>query len=151
MLPNISANDSRRLEIVATGLPLFHGVPLGVDVTIVSPLHADGSIWHGADTKNGAAINRAEAAKRSTYPELVDSGELRLTTLACEVGGRWSQACVDLVRLLASARARDAPPRLQASARLAWESRWWSMLSVCLQDALAATMVEGPRGDGRLR
>ena len=37
--PNII--DSRRLEVVADGLPLFGGVQLAVDTTLVSPLHCD--------------------------------------------------------------------------------------------------------------
>ena len=39
----ISPQDGRHIEIVATGLPLFRGVPLAVDATLVSPLHVDGS------------------------------------------------------------------------------------------------------------
>ena len=142
LLPGIAAHDGRKLEIIATGLPLFNGVPLGVDASIVSPLHADGTVWLGADMKNGVAISRAEADKAATYPELIDSDELRLVTVACETGGRWSQTCVDLLRQLAKSRARDAPERLQLSARVGWETRWWTMLSVCVQDALAATLVE---------
>ena len=38
-LPGIAADDGRRLEITATGLPLHRGVPLGVDASVVSPLH----------------------------------------------------------------------------------------------------------------
>ena len=35
--------DNRRLEVVADGLPLFHGAQLAVDTTMVSPLKRDGS------------------------------------------------------------------------------------------------------------
>ena len=84
---------------------LEQGVPLGCDATLVSPLHADGSAWAGAAETAGVAIARGERAKASTYPELVNSSRLRLTTLACEVGGRWSPACVRLVRALARWRA----------------------------------------------
>ena len=102
---------------MATGRPLFHGIPMGVDASIVSPLHADGSVWLNADLTNGVAIARAEAAKARTYPELVDSDELRLTTLACATGGRWSCTGVDVIRHLAKIRAGDSPDRLQLSAR----------------------------------
>ena len=39
--------DCRRLEVVADGLPLFGGVQLAIDTTMVSPLHRDGraSLW----------------------------------------------------------------------------------------------------------
>ena len=141
-LPGIAASDGRRLEVVATGLPLFNGVPLGVDCTVVSPLHADGSVWCQADVRPGVAIERGERAKETTYPDLVDSDRLRLTTLACEIGGRWSQSTVDVVRALAKAKARQAPQRVRVAAQLGWERRWWSMLSVAVQDALASTLVE---------
>ena len=141
-LPGIAANDGRRLEVVATGLPLHNGVPLGVDCTVVSPLHADGSPWRKADVEGGVALRRAEDLKRRTYPDLVDSSYLRLTTLPCEVGGRWSQETADVLRALAKAKARQAPPRLRMAAQLSWERRWWAMLSVCVQEALACTLVE---------
>ena len=41
LVPNV--HDGRRLEIVAEGLPLFGGVQLVVDTTLVSPLRGDGS------------------------------------------------------------------------------------------------------------
>ena len=42
-LAGIQASDQRRLEIVVSGLPLARGIPLGVDVTMVSPLHSNGT------------------------------------------------------------------------------------------------------------
>ena len=141
-LPGISPADGRVLEIVATGLPLFRGVPLGVDVTLVSPLHADGEPWAHADTVSGVAVRRGEHSKDVTYPELVESDVVRLTTLACEVGGRWGPASADFIAGLAAARARASPKFLQLSARLAFERRWWALLSCAQQDALAATLVD---------
>ena len=35
--------DNRRLEVVADGLPLFHGAQLAVDTTMVSTVRADGA------------------------------------------------------------------------------------------------------------
>ena len=34
--------DNRRLEVVADGLPLFGGVQLAIDTTLVSALQGDG-------------------------------------------------------------------------------------------------------------
>ena len=59
-VPSISFHDGRALEIVATGLPLFRGVPLGVDVTLVSPLHADGSAWARASVDSGVVCNSTQ-------------------------------------------------------------------------------------------
>ena len=39
-----SALDGRRLEVVADGLPLHGGAQLATDTTMVSPLHADGTL-----------------------------------------------------------------------------------------------------------
>ena len=110
--------------------------------TLVSPLHGTGEPWPRAATVDAVALGRAEADKRTTYPELVDSGVVRLATVACEVGGRWSPAALCLLRQAAAARARQSPAMLQASAAAAWRSRWLSLLSVAQQDALAASLVD---------
>ena len=141
-LEGIAANDQRCLEVVATGLPLYRGVPLGVDCTMVSPLHANGTPWARAATEDGVAIARAEHAKGAKYPELLYSNRLRLTILACETGGRWSDLTVNVVRLLAKAKARQAPEGQRGTQAAAWASRWWSLLSVASQNALASTLVD---------
>ena len=141
-LPDIRADDGRRLEVVATGLPLARGVPLGCDCTMVSPLHANGSPWAGADTRGGTAIERGERDKARTYHELVNSDRLLLITLACEVGGRWSDTCRNTIRQLAAAKARAAPQHLRRSAQLAWSSRLWAMPSASGQSALAAAILD---------
>ena len=141
-LPGIGANDSRRLEIIATGLPLHRGVPLGIDATLVSPVRADGTPWPRAAKEDGVAIARAERAKATTYPELVASPVVRLVTVAMEVGGRMSTTSLQLLRHLARAKARAAPAALQSTARAAWVARWTRLLSVAAQCALAATLVD---------
>ena len=141
-MPGIGPTDGRRLEVIATGLPLYRGVPLGIDATLVSALRADGTPWPRAASEDGVAIARAERAKATTYPELVESPVVRLVTVATEVGGRISTATRVLLRQLAQARARSAPVALQAGVRAAWLTRWTSMLSVAAQAALAATLVD---------
>ena len=84
----ISANDGRHIEVVVTGLPFGHGIPIAVDASIVSPLqHADGTPHVHADTRPGSSLARAEKHKADTYPELLRSSQLRLETVACETGG----------------------------------------------------------------
>ena len=141
-IPGIDVSDGRKLEVVATGLPVAHGVPLGADTTMVSPLHCDGQPWARADSVPGLSLERAENSKTMTYPELVDSDILKLTTLACEVGGRWSNRTADIIAQLATSRARAAPRHLQLAARISYETRWWNFLSCAQQDALAATLVD---------
>ena len=52
--PNVI--DSRRLEVVADGLPLFGGVQLAVDTTLVSPLHCDGTARRHTAHVDGAVL-----------------------------------------------------------------------------------------------
>ena len=52
------AHDTRRLEVVADGLPLFGGTQLDIDTTLVSTLHCDGSARRGAAHRDGVAPNR---------------------------------------------------------------------------------------------
>ena len=146
-LPGVSPADRRQIEVLATGSPLCSGIPVAVDSTCVSPLHADGLPWRKADVQAGVSLDRAEASKDDTYNELVDSSTVRLLTLACETGGRWSQRCIDVVATLAAHRARAAPRHLQRAARTAFASRWWALLSVAQQDALAATLVDDAVSD----
>ena len=95
-----------------------------------------------ASSHDRISIERAERLKEQTYPELVNSPIVRLTTLACKIGGRWSPLCIRLIRALAISRSRSAPQHLRFAARLAYENRWWALLSVSQQSALAATLVE---------
>eukprot|EP00973_Karenia_brevis_P071622 9952671-Karenia_brevis.AAC.1 len=46
------------------------------------------------------------------------------------------------MRRLVKVRARRAPPRLRRSAAVSWMRRWWSLLSIAVQDSLAATIAE---------
>ena len=140
-IPGIACDDTRRFEVVATGLPLAGGLPLAIDETMVGVLHGDGTAWQRADQVAGVSIVRAQRDKSTKYPELQDS-TVRLTTLACEVGGRWSSECLETVEQLAAARAREAPGYLQTAARRALEARWWALLSCAQQGALAATLVD---------
>ena len=88
----------------------------------------------------------AQEWKRHRYPELVNSDACRLVVLACETGGRWSSTCRALVRDLASAKARDAPEVLRGSLFYGWVSRWWALLSMAQQTALAASLSEEHMG-----
>ena len=141
-LPGITAQDGRRVEILATGLPLDRGVPLAVDATLISPLHADGRPWPRAADVDGIAIVRGEKAKAATYPELVHSDTVKLVTVASEVGGRLSATCSSVIRRLAAARARESPTPLRPAAGAAWARRWTGLLSVAIQDSVAATLVD---------
>ena len=106
-VPN--AGDNRRLEVVVDGLPLFRGMQLAVDTTLVSALKGDGEPRRGAAERDGVPLRDARRNRERTYPELVGPGAWpRLVVLALEVGGKWSEAKT-FIQLLAKARARSEP------------------------------------------
>ena len=83
--------DSRRIKVLANGLPLWQGVQAAVDTTFVSPASRDGSARVGADRVPGKAAADAGRRKRqTTYPELVAARRCRLVVLAW----RWEAASV---------------------------------------------------------
>ena len=65
--------DWRRLEVVADGLPLFHGAQLAIDTTLVSPVSRDG-LPHprcvredgSRAKKEGEDLSRAHGAVRQS-------------------------------------------------------------------------------------
>ena len=57
------------------------------------------------------------------------------------MGGRWNADAVKLVQRLVALRAHRAPPAVRASAKAAWARRWWSVLSVAVQQAVAHTAL----------
>ena len=109
-LAAFNALDSRRLEVVADGLTLWHGAQLAIDTTLVSPLRRDGTARRRAANHDGAALEEARQRKERTDPELSgDGGRARLVVLAAEVGGRWSRETAEFLCALAKARAQSEP------------------------------------------
>ena len=79
--------DTRRLEVVADGLPLFHGAQLAIDTTMVSAVRRN-----GLPRDDGAALATARRLKERT----------------CEVGGGWSGETQAFLRQLAKFKARSS-------------------------------------------
>lgn len=143
------ATDSRQIEILAQGLPLWHGAQIAADVTLVSPIGRTGLVRHSAATSPGDAILHATRRKRDvTYPEFASSRRCRLAVWGLEVGGRWGHEAIELLRSLAWARARAAPPALRRAAASAYIRRWAALIAFAAQRALAATLLELPDGGG---
>ena len=67
----VPITDGRRVEVVADGLPLFGGVQLAIDTTLVSTLHCDGSPRRGAAHTDGVTLDAVRRRKERTYPEFV--------------------------------------------------------------------------------
>ena len=141
-LPVPNARDSRRLEIVADGLPLFGGAQLAVDTTLVSPLHCDGTPHRGAAYVDGAVLAAARRKKKTTYPELVGPNvRARLVVLAGETGGRWSEETRTFIGLLAKATARQVPFVLKKRVEQSCRFRRGSMLACASAKAFAASLM----------
>ncbi|CAK0830299.1 unnamed protein product, partial [Prorocentrum cordatum] len=140
-LPGIAANDGRRIEVVANGLPAYHGRQLAIDACIVSPLRATGRPI-ARRLRPGLALKRARRRKQTTYPELVGSRRGYLLVAGAETGGRRDEEAYKLLVTLARARARSAPAALRGSLATALLHRWSGMLAYAIHDALAASLLE---------
>jgi hypothetical protein len=141
---DVPVGDERRIEVVANGLPLWHGAQLAIDATIVSPVTGRGEAQAGAAEHPGRALANAAQRKRRTYPELVRARRCRLVVFGMEVGGRWGDEAVSFLRLIARARARDAPAQVRTAAQVAWGVRWSALVAVAGQRAFAASLLELP-------
>ena len=140
-LLSVAADDERAIEVLASGLPLFFGAQLAVDVTLRCALTADGRAQPGAAAVDGAVCSRAREDKERKCPELLRDDRCRAVVVALETGGRWSEEAVQFVESLVVSRVREAPPTLQHSAALAWRRRWTTMLSVSCARSFACSLV----------
>ena len=138
----VSANDDKAKEVLATGLPLYSGAQLTVDVTLRCALASDGTAQPGAARMD--VCTRAREDKERKYSEQLRADRCRLVVVALETGGCWSEGCLQFVESLAAVRARDAPPALFHSAALAWRRRWARMIAVSCARSFACSLVAIP-------
>ena len=137
----VDQEDKRRVEFAVYNLKF--GPPLLCDVTQVSPLDQNGIPHPKCAVEAGAAFVVAEKRKTNAYREAAQAaGKVMLETFACEIGGRWSENCIKWVAHLAKYKASSELPHLQRASEFAWHSRWWSILSVAAQRALALSLIE---------
>ena len=88
-------HDDRCLEIIAIGLPLWGGVQLAVDSTLVS---AFDSIRRRTQARSacGAALRIARRAKERTYPELLHAPRCCLVVWALKSASDGAQRLLSL-------------------------------------------------------
>ena len=142
---HVPVADARQIEVMANGLPLWHGSQLAVDTTLVSPLGREGQVRGQADTVPGCTVQEAGRRKRTqVYPEFVGSQRCRLVVFGLEVGGRWADEAASFIHQLARSRARSLPAWAQAAATAAWAQRWSALAAIAAQRALAASLLEQP-------
>ena len=141
--------DTRRLEVVVDGLPLFRGAQIAVDTTLVCPLTREGRARPRCANVSGAAITAARRRKER-YPELTgENARARLVVLAAEVGGRFSAETSHFLKGLASAKVRGIPQVLQGRAHAGWVRRWSAMLGCTAASAFVVSLLDRvPAGVG---
>ena len=94
----VLADDQRRIEVIANGLPFWGGKQVAIDTTVVSALTGRGM---ARGRRLGQAIHEAEQDKCRRYHELVNGSRCHLLVMAFEVAGRWSVTAVTFLQNLA--------------------------------------------------
>ena len=122
------AGVASHLEVVADGLPLFHGAQLAIDTTMVM-LH-EGSVLDVTELR----WTRRGEPKNSCIQN----------SLATRVGPVWRAGGGPE----AAARARWEPPEIRQAARRAWFRRWCTALACCAAQAFALSLLERRGGRG---
>ena len=141
-LPGVRDDDTRQLDIVAGALPIYGGRTIVGDATLRSPLTGSGIPRFNAARIDGATFAQARRDKQVTYPEFFEEDcRIAFRVLACEVGGRFSPECGDLVSRLVEHKASQQPAPLRGSFRVILHRRWWGLLSVAVQRAVACNLA----------
>ena len=142
-IPGVRAEDARRLDVVAAGLPLYGGRTIVVDATLRSPLTGSGMWRYNGHDEDGASFAQAIRDKHHKYPELLSQGlRVHFVVAAAEVGGRACEALIDLVRQAARHKATQFAPKLRGSMQTVLTRRFWGILSVATQRAVAQCASE---------
>ena len=89
----VAATDHRAVEVLASDLPLHHGVQLAMDI-IRCARTAESRACPNAATTNGAVLQAAREEKATKYASV-------------ETGGRWSDEAMQIAEL-AVCKAREA-------------------------------------------
>ena len=125
---------------------MARGLPLFCDVTVVGPISRDGCPRGGTSNRGGRLLETAREDNDDIYHEVVSSGLGFLLCLGAEVYGRWGQQSIDLVPALARERSRGLHPRIRRGAALGLQHRWWGLLGVALQSAVAHVVYNSNAG-----
>ena len=142
----VPAADMRRLDLVVPGLNVARGLPLFCDVTVISPVSRNGQPRPGTSNRGGLHLEIADADNVATYQPVVSSGLGALYCLGCEVYGRWGEPCIQLMKSLVRERTRLLHPRVRRGTALSLQHRWWGILSITLQKAVARAILR-PAGE----
>ena len=124
----------------------YGGQAIVGDATLRSPLSGAG-IPHGAAAQVDGATFPARRDKADAYPELVaESTRHKFLVLASEVGGRFSEECLELVNKLLHAKCGHTQSQKRQLLKLIYHRRWWAILSMAVQRAVALDLLGGDWG-----
>ena len=98
-----------------------------------------GAAW--AASIPGSTFGAAYRAKYAEYSDVAGSGQCAFLVLAAEVFGRFDLSSRTLVSSLARAHAQAERPILRRRLELIWHRRWWRILSVAVQVAVADSIL----------
>ena len=82
---DLPVDDDRNIEVVANGLPLWHGAQVAVDATLVCPVGRDGLPRRNGDIVPGQALIDATATKHDTYQDSFLPDGVALSSLALKL------------------------------------------------------------------
>ena len=77
---------------------------------------------------------------------MTESGLGELLCLGCEVFGRWGPQCVTIIPALAREKSRGLHPRIRRGVAMSLQHRWWGLLGVALQKAVAHIVLHCDNG-----
>ena len=146
----VPAHDQRRMDLVVPGLQVERGLPLFCDVTVLSPIARTGCARPGTSNRGGRLLEMAEQDNDDNYRPVLDSGIAALKCLGCEVFGRWSSDCASLVPAMAIQRTKALHIRVRRGLALSLQRRWWGILGVALQKAVAHQIQQFRHGGADL-
>ena len=133
------------MDIVAApgprGVGARRGVALFADVTIVAVHSCRGEARGAAASTDGSVLQMAVNRKRQHHRDVIATPGAAFLVLGCEVYGRWSQDALHIMRELSALKGTEAPESLRQSARHGWASRWWALVSVGTQRAIAEALL----------
>ena len=136
----LNPDDGRVLDFAAFGLSLYGGLTVVADATLVSPSSADGIPHPGCEALPDAVFGPAEDQCVRDYGDLARGGRAALLCLASSTGGRWNATALGFVRALVLRHAQSQPAVLRRSVELALTRRWWSVLAIARDEAIAASL-----------
>ena len=107
--------------MLAQDLPCFSGAQLAVDITLRSKHTLKRPTRQGVNIPRDCNVRPMQTGR------------------ACH-RGRWSEEAVQIVRMLAFAKAQEVPSNVQFLVALMWERRWTCMLATTCAVSFAASL-----------